>query len=136
VREYLSGLVEESPLKDIFAAWYRHVVGVVPPPADEIVVPNAARLEEAASAELDRADPQRDGVIIDLEVIRDKPLVVAAVELANATRYAQEGTGSCDICSHVEPPEIGPGVPHEPVVKPPEPVEPELPGDPFGEIPH
>jgi len=132
VREYLRGLIEESPLKDIVAAWYRKIRWrVVPPPAGEIVVPDAARLEKAAFAELNRATPQSQDVTNVLTAIRGEPPAVAAVDLTNATRYTQEGTGPCDsICRLAKPP----GAPNEPVVKPPEPVEPELPH--IGDIPH
>ena len=133
VREYLSGLIEESPLKDIVAAWYRNIRWrTVPPPADEIVDPDAARLEKAASAELDRTAPQGRDVTNTLKAIRDELPAIAAVELTNATRYAQEETGPCDsICRLAAPP----GAPDGPVVNPPEPVDPE-PVDPFGDFPH
>jgi hypothetical protein len=134
VREYLNGLIEESPLKDVIAAWYRKVRWhVMPLPADEIVVPDATRLEKAASAELGRAVPRSQDVASALKAARNEPPAVADVELTNATRYRQEGTGPCDsICRLATPP----GTLHEPAVKPPEPREPDLPADPFRDIPH
>ena len=39
VREYLSGLIEESPLKDVIATWYRNIHMRVVPRADDVVVP-------------------------------------------------------------------------------------------------
>jgi hypothetical protein len=134
IREYLNGLIEESPLKDIVAAWYRNIRWRgAPPPADEIIDPNAARLENAASAELNRAAPESQDVTNVLKAIRDEPPAVAAVELTNATRYGQEGTGPCDSICRLDAPS---GAPGEPVVKPPEPVEPEPPADPFVDFPH
>lgn len=134
VREYLNGLIEESPLKDVIAAWYQKVrLRVMPPPADEIVLPDTARLEQAASAVLRRAVPQSQDVANALKAARNEPPAVADVELANATRYRQERTGPCDsICRLATPP----GTLHEPVVKPPEPGEPDLPADPFRDLPH
>jgi hypothetical protein len=134
VREYLSGLIEESPLKDIIAAWYRNSRWhAAPPPAGEIVVPDAARLEKAASAELNNTVPQGQDVTNALKAIWDESPAVAAVELTNATRYRQEGTGPCDSTCRLATPH---GAPDEPVVKPPEPAGPEPPADPFGGLPH
>ena len=132
VREYLSGLIEESPLKDVIATWYRNIHMRVVPRADDIVVPDATRLEKAALAELNDAAPGGQDVTNVLRATHDETSAVATVELANATRYEQEGTGPCDSICRLAAPPGGP----EPVVKPPEPVEPEPPADPFGDIPH
>jgi hypothetical protein len=129
IREYLNGLIEESPLKEIIAAWYRNIRWrAAPPPADEIVNPDAARIEKAASAELDRTVPYGQGVTNVLKAIRDESPAVAAVELTNATRYGQEGTGPCDSICRL----TAPGALREPVV---EPGEPEPPTDPFVDFP-
>jgi hypothetical protein len=129
IREYLNGLIEESPLKEIIAAWYRNIRWrAVPPPADEIVNPDAARIEKAASAELDRTVPHGQGVTNVLKAIRDESPAEAAVELINATRYGQEGTGPCDSICRL----TAPGALREPVV---EPGEPEPPADPFVDFP-
>ena len=53
VTEYLSGLIEDSPLKGVFAAWLEHVPrGGQPPGATAIVVPDPANLEQAAEHQL------------------------------------------------------------------------------------
>jgi hypothetical protein len=49
IKEYLSGLVEGSRLKNVFAAWAEHLTADTPPPrADAMVVPNPERLKLAA----------------------------------------------------------------------------------------
>jgi hypothetical protein len=105
VKEYLAGLVESSPLKDIFSAWARHLVGdAAVPPADRLVIPDPWRLRLAAQLKLFQqrltvrvADPftpdqaqSRAGTEADIE---------AAVDLTNETRYlAEGGRGPCAGC--------------------------------------
>ncbi len=48
IAEYLGGLVENSPLKDVLADWAGRFTGAhAPPPAEETVVPDPARLKAA-----------------------------------------------------------------------------------------
>jgi hypothetical protein len=55
IREYLSGLIEFSPLKDVFAGWVDKLRGgTAPPPARDIVVPDPAKLKDAAAAQMKR----------------------------------------------------------------------------------
>ncbi len=106
IREYLSGLIENSPVKDVFAAWAGRIAGrSAPRPAAEIVVPDPQRLKDAAAtaatSELARTpvtDPAAVGRFLG------QTAVVAAVDLANQVRYLQEGSGPCDGCARPEPP--------------------------------
>jgi hypothetical protein len=104
IKEYLSGLVESSPLKDVFAAWAEKLTGATPPPsADTIVVPDPERLERAAFTALtqekarthlaDPATPDQAQTHAQTESPAD-----AAVDLVNETRYLNERTGPCDGC--------------------------------------
>lgn len=116
VREYLSGLIEDSPLKDTFAAWAGRLAGAkMPPDADQAVIPDPRRLEQAAltvlSAEVVIVDPSvNDPAFAQAET--ESP-IDAAVDLANQSRYSQEGSGPCAGCvrspadpdNPVEPPD-------------------------------
>jgi hypothetical protein len=113
IKEYLSGLIENSPVKDVFAAWAGRIAGrSAPRPAAEIVVPDPERLKEAAAtaaaSEVARTpvtDPAAVGRFLG------ETAVVAAVDLANQVRYLQENSGPCDGCARPEPPggRHGPG---------------------------
>jgi hypothetical protein len=123
LKEYLSALIEVSPLKDTFAAWTEKLGGrAEPPPAADLVVPDPARLDAAAVAQAKQevagspvADPAR------LKTLLDETGVTGAVAVANQTRYLQEhATGPCDGCAQ---PESGSGGgsddhPDEPPVDP------------------
>jgi hypothetical protein len=109
VREYLAGLVEDSPLKDTFAAWFKRLPGAQPPPdAAAEVVPVPARLEQAATAELSAAfsaagaaDPVTDPFAVDPALLgaqAEDPLD-GAVDLVNQARYAQQDRGPCTGCT-------------------------------------
>ncbi len=108
VTEYLSGLIEGSPLKDTFAAWAGRLAGAkTPPDADQVVIPDPRRLEQAAlivlSAHVVIVDPSvTDPAFTQAEA--ESP-VDAAVDLANQSRYSQEGSGPCVGCvrSPVDP---------------------------------
>jgi hypothetical protein len=108
VREYLSGLIEGSPLKDTFAAWAGRLAGAkAPPDADQAVIPDPRRLEQAAltvlSAEVVIVDPSvTDPAFAQAEA--ESP-VDAAVDLTNQSRYSQEASGPCAGCvrSPVDP---------------------------------
>jgi hypothetical protein len=113
VREYLSGLVEGSRVKDVFAAWARQFAGrgtapppaetAVPPAADKLVVPDPPRLELATLVVLLRvrltvelANPF-SGDRAEQRTLSESA-ADAAVDLANEARYLQEGTGPCVDC--------------------------------------
>ena len=109
VREYLAGLIEDSPLKDMFAAWIERLPGAKPPPdAAAEVVPVPARLEQAATAELSAAfraagaaDPVTDPFATDPALLgaqAEDPLD-GAVDLVNQARYAQQDRGPCTGCA-------------------------------------
>jgi hypothetical protein len=109
VREYLAGLIEDSPLKDTFAAWIERLPGAKPPPsAAAEVVPVPELLEQAATAELSAAftaagddDPVTDPLATDPALTRaqaEDPLA-GAVDLINQARYAQDQSGPCAGCS-------------------------------------
>ena len=109
VREYLMSLVENSPLKDRFAAWAGHLTpeaeDKAPPAAEDIVVPDPAKLENAAVAAATTqlaATPVTDSAAV--QHILTESAVVAAVDLTNQVRYLQEGDGPCSGCAQPEPP--------------------------------
>jgi hypothetical protein len=104
VREYLSGLVEQSPLKDVFAAWTERLAGAVRPPDGEtLVVPVPEKLAtEALIAQL-KAE-EKNHFATTLPSTRHESAVDAAVDLANQTRYLSEGgSGPCAGCVKFEP---------------------------------
>jgi hypothetical protein len=106
IREYLSSLIEDSPLKDVFAAWAGRIAGgQEPPTAAEAVVPDPERLKEAAVAAAGREVAQTP-VADPAEIVRlaGQAGVAAAVDLANQVRYLQEGNGPCDGCTRPERP--------------------------------
>jgi hypothetical protein len=133
IREYLSGLVETSPLKDVFAAWAKDLTRDTtqpPSPVEVVVVPDPEQLEQAALATLaeerarvlrpDPLTPDRVQERTQMESPAD-----AAVDLVNEVRYLDEDTGPCDGCPRPLRPSDeryqGPG--EKPVL----PVEPEKP---------
>jgi len=125
-REYLSGLVESSPLKNVFAAWARHLTGTATPPgADEMVVPDPGRLKLAALAQerarMRLADPSAPDPA-QARALGESP-ADAAVDLINETRYVSENSGPCVGCQPPLPPgdehHGGPG-PEPPAEPPPE----------------
>lgn len=130
--EYLQGLVEGSPLKDVFFAWGKRLAGAAaPPPAGDIVSPEPRRLLLAAFSALTRQlatvrlaapflpDPVQDR-------LRDGSPAEAAVDLTNETRFLDEGgTGPCEGCPRPlrpgEEPRLGPGEGGAPGERPREP---------------
>jgi hypothetical protein len=109
VREYLMSLVENSPLKDTFAAWAGHLTTSAedkePPAAEDIVVPDPVKLENAAVAAATTqlaATPVTDPAAV--QHILTESAVVAAVNLTNQVRYLQEDDGPCAGCAQPVPP--------------------------------
>jgi hypothetical protein len=103
VREYLSGLIEGSSIKDVFTAWTERFSGAQPPPdAGTLVVPDPAELEtEAQLTEFEELAKDHFGTT--LPSTTSESAVDAAVDLANQTRYlAEGGTGPCAGCGRVE----------------------------------
>lgn len=109
VREYLAGLIEDSSLKDTFAAWIGRLPGAKPPPevAAE-VVPVPERLEQAATAQLSAefAGEGEDNPVTDSLFVSDPALTKAqseapldgAVDIINQARYARDQSGACAGC--------------------------------------
>lgn len=142
IREYLSGLVENSPLKETFAAWAeRHTGNTTPPPADKMVVPDPEQLEQAALAALTQeqtkvqpADPSTPDQV-QTRTQTESP-AAAAVDLVNEARYREEHTDPCDGCAqplrpgdgHYQGPGDLPGEGDHPTEgdHPVEPVEPHI----------
>ena len=102
LKEYLSALIEFSPLKDTFAAWTEKLgKEAEPPAAADLVVPDPARLDAAAVAQARQevanspvSDPAK------LKSLLDEGGVAGAVAVANQTRYLQEhAAGPCDGCA-------------------------------------
>lgn len=103
VREYLSGLIEESPLKDVFAAWTTRLTGALrPPEAGTLVVPQPLELETEALFTRIR-EAEKDNFAATMPSTEHENAVDAAVDLANQVRYLSEGgSGPCAGCSPVE----------------------------------
>jgi hypothetical protein len=109
VREYLAGLIEDSPLKDTFAAWIGRLPGAKPPPdATAEVVPVPERLEQAATAQLSAEftdegslDPVTDMFVPDpaLTKAQSEAPLDGSVDIINQARYAQDQSGACSGCS-------------------------------------
>lgn len=109
VRAYLAGLIEESPLKDTFAAWIERLPGSHRPPDPEAeVFPAPERLEQAATAQLSAEfsaagddDPVTDPFVTDqaLGKARAEDPLDAAVDTVNQARYAQDQSGTCTGCA-------------------------------------
>jgi hypothetical protein len=104
VREYLSGLVEESPLKDIFAAWTERLAGAVrPPDAETLAVPVPEVLATEALIAQFKAEAQ-DHFFTKLPSTEHESAVDAAVDMTNQVRYLSEGgSGPCAGCARSEP---------------------------------
>lgn len=105
LREYLSALIEFSPLKDTFAAWAERLGRPTPPPdVADLVVPDPGKLRDAAVAQADQeaartsvADPAV------LKALLAETGIAGAVNQVNQTRFLQEnGTGPCDGCARPE----------------------------------
>jgi len=115
VREYLSGLVEESPLKDVFAAWTERLAGAVRPPgAETLVVPEPEKLATEALLAQIKAE-EKDRFATTLPSTEHENALDAAVDLANQVRYLSEGgSGPCAGCARFEPHDEPV---HEPVIE-------------------
>ncbi len=130
VKEYLSGLVESSPLKEIFTGWANRAVrDDEVPPADSLVVPDPRRLHLAAQikfAETRMRVRVADPLGPDQARLRTnaEPEVVAAVDLTNEARFLVEHRGPCDGC----PRPLRPG--EDPFRRPGEPGREERPRPP------
>ena len=119
VKEYLSGLVESGPIRETFLAWARHLPDGSRPATDEVVVPDPVRLEMAATAAMLKTLSTYPITDLWASKLNESP-VDTAVDLANRTRYADEGTGPCAGCPRpVRPGEEPYGGPGERPVEPP-----------------
>lgn len=118
-KEYLQGLIEGSPLKDLLARWAGRRTGTdpPPPPAERLVEPDPVRLLIAAyqvrlqvTLTVRLADPLTPDPV--LARARQESPLDAAVDLTNEARYLQERTGPCAGCPQPlrpgEEPRLGP----------------------------
>ena len=118
VTEYLSGLIEDSPLKTVFAAWLEHLPrGKQPPDAETLVVPNPVGLALAAEEQM-ITEARADGVIPPLtdpfaDGASDTASVKAAVDLTTQTSEIQHH-GTCSGCIRVTNPHDEPPVEEHP----------------------
>ena len=97
VREYLGGLIEESPLKDVFAAWTGRLAGTSrPPDAEFLVVPDPEKLATEAMFTQFEAE-ENDHFATTLPSTKFESPVDAAIDLTNQARYLSEG-GSRAMC--------------------------------------
>jgi hypothetical protein len=88
IREYVGGLVEDSPLKNVFAAWAERLSAAGSPPAAKTaVIPDPDQLKKAAVAALG-GKLGRDAV----SAADSEPPLQAATDLAGQAVAAQ-GTG-------------------------------------------
>jgi hypothetical protein len=118
ITEYLSGLIEDSPLKGVFAAWLEHLPrpagqqphgeqpgGQAPPDGATMVVPDPAALALAAQDQMFR-QARADGVLPPLaDPFANGPVSAAAslqsaVDLASQSRDIQRG-GTCTGCARL-----------------------------------
>lgn len=118
LKEYLSAVVEFSPLKDVFAAWVERLLSrTAPPAAADVVVPDPARLKDAAVAQMKQEVAKTP--VADTLAVQDllgEAGVAGAVDMVNQIRYLEEnGTGPCDGCARPEPRD-GTGFREEPIV--------------------
>jgi hypothetical protein len=116
ITEYLSGLIEDSPLKGVFAAWLERLPrpggqqphGERPPDGETMVVPDPAALALAAQDQMLRqaradgvlpplADPFANGPVTGAASVR------SAVDLASQARDIQRG-GTCTGCVRLPDP--------------------------------
>lgn len=110
VREYLSGLIEESRITDVFSAWIRHLPGAKrPAAADVLITPDPARLEALANATLTQemvaqglgnpaTDP--DAPSEAWQLAQDEQPLDAAVDVTNQALYLQNPSSEpCDQCA-------------------------------------
>jgi len=119
LKEFLSAVVEFSPLKDVFAAWVERLSGRTAPPAvTDVVVPDPARLKDAAAAQMKQEvakSPVSDTLAV--QDLLGEAGIAGAVDMVNQIRYLQEnGTGPCDGCARPEPRD-GTGFREEPIVE-------------------
>jgi hypothetical protein len=120
LKEYLSALIEFSPLKDTFAAWAGKLgTSAEPPEVTHLVVPDPVKLKKAAAAQASQeiaktpvSDPAK------VKALLAEGGIAGAVSLVNQTRYLEEnGAGPCEGCSQSESSTDngGPDHPDEPV---------------------
>ena len=106
VREYLSGLIEGSRLKDMFAAWTERVPHAKrPPDAREIVVPSPEELEITADNVLSSAENATGRYANPGSADNESPLD-AAVDMLSQAQTMEENGGSCAECQTPENQEI------------------------------
>jgi hypothetical protein len=117
VQEYLSGLVEESSLKDTFAEWAERLAGGgTPPDADAIVIPDPGKLEHAAYEELasefaaegDAGEISGDQAVSS--ALSESPISAAVVL---ASQSLQVGSGYCAACTPSAPDDQPPEPPSD-----------------------
>jgi hypothetical protein len=92
VREYLSGLIEGSPLKEVFAAWADRLAGhQAPPAAERLVVPDGAQLQQAAATAYAKERASTGQTDADDPLSGSESAAATAVDLANSTRLLASG---------------------------------------------
>jgi hypothetical protein len=135
ITEYLGGLIEDSPLKGVFAAWLEHLPrppgqqppgehagGQQPPDGATMVVPDPAALALAAQDQM-RRQARADGVLPPLTgpfangPVTGPASVQSAVDLASQARDIQRG-GTCTGCVRLPDPREEPRFGRRPVFEP------------------
>lgn len=109
LQEYLSGLVEDSPLKDQFAAWLENLPGAeAPPDADTMVDPDPEQLKQTAVAEL-KGELTADGDTAALTAAENEQPLEAAIGLVEEEQSLPIDIGDCTACTPSEEPGQQPG---------------------------
>jgi hypothetical protein len=131
IRGYLQGLAE-SPIGEVFRAWTRRAAGgtgtAAEPALDAVALiePNALQLEIESSMEYLQTTLDTDaGVSASadqrVQQERQQDPLLAAVDLANQTRFLRAGAGVCAGCSQPGDLYRPPEEPDE--IRPPEPIK-------------
>jgi thioredoxin-like negative regulator of GroEL len=107
VREYLSGLIEDSGIKDAFAHWAGSLSAAsVLPTAETLVEPDPAKLQTVAYNEL-AAEFTAAGHAVDIKT--DQAVIIATTEspitaaVALANQSIQPDITGCAGCTPYEP---------------------------------
>lgn len=105
--QFLSGLVDDTKVMEVFEAWLEHTShSEKPPSAEVLVVPDPDNLDNAAQADLDHVAITQDVTVLPNSVLPapsastaeiDQYLIDDAVSTASQAQEIQE-TGTCADC--------------------------------------
>lgn len=95
--EYLSGLVEQSRLSEVFTAMAEKLPGARVPSAEAAVTPDPGGLERAAAADFS-PELVADGDGAEVAAAKTRPPLAAAVALVDQELSAQASSSQCAGC--------------------------------------